>query len=262
MGSIHSLHPLCSMSQQEGYEEGYEEGYDAQGGQSGQALEGKPHVALYDYQGSNEGELTFKVGDILYVLSEVKEGWYSAVFNGYTGYAPSNYLQAEENPEEIAAAKRARREKMIAERNELRANVKQKRDLRKQLEDEVNTLEESNRERKALLKKLANPTDNVDFVTNDLATLSMLLALADRDQAHFAELSTSLMMGLSSLTPQLDIFIQPGNPLEEPKKKLSEEISSTIKTYSLSGEKLADLIRARKEFSPLLEEIRSQLTQE
>ena len=27
------------MSQQEGYEEGYEEGYDAQGGQSGQALE-------------------------------------------------------------------------------------------------------------------------------------------------------------------------------------------------------------------------------
>ena len=39
-------------------------------------------MALYDYQGSNEGELTFKVGDILYVLSEVKEGWYSAVFNG------------------------------------------------------------------------------------------------------------------------------------------------------------------------------------
>ena len=63
-------------------------------------------------------------------------------YTGYTGYAPSNYLQAEENPEEIAAAKRARREKMIAERNELRANVKQKRDLRKQLEDEVNTLEE------------------------------------------------------------------------------------------------------------------------
>ena len=121
-------------------------------------------MALYDYTAGNAGELTFKVGDVLYVLSEVKEGWYSATFNGMklslivlfyqkycppnkqqigqTGYAPSNYLQAQENQADQSAAKRARREKMMAERKVLRERVEAKRAQRKQLEEEVRILEE------------------------------------------------------------------------------------------------------------------------
>ena len=64
---------------------------------------------------------------------------------GQTGYAPSNYLQIQENKEEQAAAKKARREKMMAERKTLRENVEQKRKERKQLEEEVKVLEEVNK---------------------------------------------------------------------------------------------------------------------
>jgi len=218
-------------------------------------------VALYDYDASNAGELTFRVGDVLQVISEVKEGWYSASLNGQTGYAPSNYLQIQENKEEQAAAKKARREKMMAERKTLRENVEQKRKERKQLEEEVKVLEESNRERKALIKKLANPTDDPHYVLNDLITLFIELQMADQQQSRYAELSTSLMMGLSSLKSQLDAGVKAGNPLEESKNKFDEEIEHTIKTFSHAREKLVQVTRAQKEFTPLLCKMRAQLAE-
>merc|ERR1711862_31919 len=246
----------------EGYDEGYEEGYDE--GQNvvlGQHEGGYPFVALYDYNAGNAGELTFRVGDILYVLSEVKEGWYSATFNGQTGYAPSNYLQAQGGgqSEDQSAAKKARREKMMAERKDLRERVERKRTQRKQLEEEVKYLEESNRERKALIKKLANPTDNPEYVLNDLRALIMELQLADKQHSRYAELSTSLMMGLSSLQAQLNSDVKPGNPLEDSKTKFGEQADLTMKTFTTAREKSVKLIRARKEFMPLLLELQNSL---
>lgn len=61
---------------------------------------------------------------------------------GQTGYAPSNYLEPHENQAEQAAIKKARREKMMAERKVLRETVEAKRTQRKQLEEEVKMLEE------------------------------------------------------------------------------------------------------------------------
>jgi hypothetical protein len=96
----------------EGYDEGYEEGYDegyydeaydegyeeqaavaqpvvarqdnrpAPPPRRSQPEKGYPFIALYDYTGSNSEELTFRVGDELMVISEAKEGWYNATFNG------------------------------------------------------------------------------------------------------------------------------------------------------------------------------------
>merc|ERR1711943_37970 len=127
--------------------------------------------------------------------------------------------------------------KMMAERKTLRENVEQKRKERKQLEEEVKVLEESNREREALIKKLANPTDDPHYVLNDLITLFIELQMADQQQSRYAELSTSLMMGLSSLKSQLDAGVKAGNPLEESKNKFDEEIEHTIKTFSHAREK-------------------------
>jgi DNA repair exonuclease SbcCD ATPase subunit len=181
---------------------------------------------------------------------------------GKTGYAPSNYLQAQENQEELQAAKKARRDKMFGERNELRERVEQKRQRRKQLEEEVSSLEESNREKRVLLKKLANPTDNLDYVITNLITLTIELSMADKQQARYAELSSSLMMGLSSLKAQLNNDIKAGNPLEEEKRKFDDAVDVTIKAYTNSREKLAQLTRARKEFTPLLTQMRTTLSTE
>lgn len=59
---------------------------------------GYPFIALYDYDAGNAGELSFRVGDVLQVIQEVKEGWYSASFNGkwhlfYMKTINSNYYR-------------------------------------------------------------------------------------------------------------------------------------------------------------------------
>ena len=85
--------------------------------------------------------------------------------------------------------------------------------------------------------------------------------MADQQQSRYAELSTSLMMGLSSLKSQLDAGVKAGNPLEESKNKFDEEIEHTIKTFSHAREKLVQVTRAQKEFTPLLCKMRAQLAE-
>lgn len=154
-----------------------------------------------------------------------------------------------EDESQQQAAKKARRDKVMAERNNLRQQVEEKRVTRKQLEEQVRLLEEGNRERKALIKKLANPTENVNFVLNDLITLTLQFQLVDKQQARYAELSTSLMLGLSSLQNQLASDAKAGN-LEDQLKKFNEQIDATKKTYLDAGDKLNKLIKARKELTP------------
>lgn len=85
--------------------------------------------------------------------------------------------------------------------------------------------------------------------------------MADKQQSRYAELSSSLMMGLSSLKAQLDSDIKPGNPLEDSKTKFVEQIDLTVKTFTNAKEKLVQVIRAQKEFAPLLHEMSTKLSQ-
>jgi len=261
------------------YEEGYDEGYnEAQAAEAsrqgynrpppptppkrpGQQVneQGYTFVALYDYTASNPEELSFRVGDEITVLSQAKEGWFNAVFNGRSGYVPSNYMQIKENEEEALAAKKARRQKMMMERNELRERVDEKRTRRKQLEEEVRALEKANRERKALLKKLANPADDPEFFVRDLNALAIQMFLVDRQQARYAELSTSLMLGLSSLQGQLNNEALKADSLKESKKQFDEQINLTKQAFTNAGENLNQLIRTRKEFVPVLETVRTKI---
>merc|ERR1712137_1256690 len=258
------------------YDENYDEGYD-EPAQSATLPDGRPappprhggasqqeqgyvFTALYDFTGSNPEELSFRVGDEILVLSQAKEGWYSASLNGQTGYVPSNYVQIKENTNDLAAAKKARRQKMMAERNDLRAIVEEKRAKRKQLEEEVKQMEDSLRERKALIKKLANPTENPEFVLNDLTTLALELYLEEKQQARYAELSTSLMLGLSSLQGQLNMEVKAGNALQEQKKIFDEQIAQTKQAYTQAGEALNQLIRARKDFTAYAQDLRKDLS--
>uniref|UniRef100_A0A671TZU7 Osteoclast-stimulating factor 1 n=1 Tax=Sparus aurata TaxID=8175 RepID=A0A671TZU7_SPAAU len=49
--------------------------------------------ALFDYQPVNEDELELKVGDIIEIIEEVEEGWWSGSFNSKSGLFPSNFVK-------------------------------------------------------------------------------------------------------------------------------------------------------------------------
>ena len=92
--------------------------------------------------------------------------------------------------------------------------------------------------------------------------MALLIELqkADKQHARYAELSTSLMMGLSSVQAQLNRDVKPDNPLNESKTKFVEQADLTVKTFTNAREKSVQLIRKRKEFMPLLQEMRESLS--
>ncbi|XP_044025355.1 CD2-associated protein isoform X2 [Siniperca chuatsi] len=49
--------------------------------------------ALFEYQPLNEDELELKVGDIIDIIEEVEEGWWSGSLNGKSGLFPSNFVK-------------------------------------------------------------------------------------------------------------------------------------------------------------------------
>ncbi|XP_043962117.1 CD2-associated protein isoform X1 [Gambusia affinis] len=59
---------------------------------------------LFDYQPVNEDELELKVGDVVDILEEVEEGWWSGSFNGKSGLFPSNFVKELEAGGEEAEA--------------------------------------------------------------------------------------------------------------------------------------------------------------
>ncbi|CAB3998880.1 abl interactor 1 isoform X6 [Paramuricea clavata] len=51
-------------------------------------------VSIYDYEASRDDELSFKEGEIIYVLKKNSDGWYEGVMDGMTGLFPGNYVEA------------------------------------------------------------------------------------------------------------------------------------------------------------------------
>uniref|UniRef100_A0A8C6PFK3 Osteoclast-stimulating factor 1 n=1 Tax=Nothobranchius furzeri TaxID=105023 RepID=A0A8C6PFK3_NOTFU len=48
---------------------------------------------LFDYQPFNEDELELKVGDVVDIVEEVEEGWWSGSLKGKSGLFPSNFVE-------------------------------------------------------------------------------------------------------------------------------------------------------------------------
>jgi hypothetical protein len=50
-------------------------------------------VALYDYEATDEGELTFKQGDVITVLEKYENGWWSGELRSQAGVFPVNFTK-------------------------------------------------------------------------------------------------------------------------------------------------------------------------
>jgi len=49
--------------------------------------------ARFNFQPNNEDELTFDKGDLIGVTRQEDGGWWEGMFNGRTGWFPSNYVR-------------------------------------------------------------------------------------------------------------------------------------------------------------------------
>jgi hypothetical protein len=47
-------------------------------------------IALYDYKGETEAEISFKQGDRITVISKGEDGWWQGEINGRIGNFPGN----------------------------------------------------------------------------------------------------------------------------------------------------------------------------
>ncbi|KAI6661384.1 Cortactin [Oopsacas minuta] len=49
--------------------------------------------AVFDYQATDEDELTFDVNDVINNIEQIDEGWWVGEFNGVRGLFPANYVE-------------------------------------------------------------------------------------------------------------------------------------------------------------------------
>ena len=49
--------------------------------------------AIYPYTGSQDDELSFEAGDVINIVNQDKDDWWSGELNGKTGVFPANYVE-------------------------------------------------------------------------------------------------------------------------------------------------------------------------
>ncbi|XP_060705113.1 neutrophil cytosol factor 4 [Hemiscyllium ocellatum] len=72
----------------------------------GEKSEAPQAEAVYDFTGSSDLELTFKTGDIIYLLKRVNNDWLEGMLNNYTGIFPQCFVRIIQDLSEGTDSKR------------------------------------------------------------------------------------------------------------------------------------------------------------
>ena len=65
---------------------------------------GKKAKATFEYEATDDDELTLHVGDMIEVICEVEDGWWRGSLNGTVGLFPSNFVELV-NEKDVGQAK-------------------------------------------------------------------------------------------------------------------------------------------------------------
>ncbi|CAJ0830946.1 732_t:CDS:10 [Entrophospora sp. SA101] len=79
--------PPCSRK------ETFSSGKSSKGGGRNQPPANPTYKAIYEFNTEDEGELPFKIDDVLEILEKADNGWWLAIKDGEKGWVPSNYLE-------------------------------------------------------------------------------------------------------------------------------------------------------------------------
>jgi len=107
-------------------------------------------LTLYNYEATNDTELSFRQGEYVGIIEEGEDGWCTGELNGAEGLFPSNYIQKlDEQPkpsedkkedDEGATKRREKRAKMKEEMRLLKDEVDTQIKKRQELEKEIQQL--------------------------------------------------------------------------------------------------------------------------
>lgn len=53
----------------------------------------KKAIAIYDYSAQQDGDLSFKKGELVWVISEEQDGWWEGTAHGIKGTFPGTYVE-------------------------------------------------------------------------------------------------------------------------------------------------------------------------
>lgn len=55
--------------------------------------DGTPMKAMYDFDGEDDDDLSFKVGDVVHIVKQCEDGWAQGIMKGKLGYVPYAYFE-------------------------------------------------------------------------------------------------------------------------------------------------------------------------
>eukprot|EP01114_Cavostelium_apophysatum_P014553 TRINITY_DN3804_c0_g2_i1.p1 TRINITY_DN3804_c0_g2~~TRINITY_DN3804_c0_g2_i1.p1 ORF type:complete len:278 (+),score=95.91 TRINITY_DN3804_c0_g2_i1:136-969(+) len=199
--------------------------------------------AIYDHEGAEEGELSFKEGDWIGVLEDYGDGWARGFVEDREGHFPLNLTQKSDTTEVPAEAQ-------LSVSVEIQQKRRQQREL---LKEELRNLKEvsakQNQEKAKAEKEIRELTEASQKLKKELRHLKA--DLSDKN---------SLLYDLIKLTHAMDMHFEASKGLSTSAKENIEAISHFSSEYQKEGKSSAALAPYAQKAVPKMKELGDLIT--
>jgi len=200
-------------------------------------------TAIYTYQASSEGELSFNEGEVIGILEEHEDGWTMGELNGIQGLFPGSYIQKSEGYWDNGNYNYANAESGSSQQKE--EATKKRREMREKLKGEMRGLKDE-------LEKSNKTREQTEKDIRDLTELKQKL----RKELHHlkAEMSdkNSVVFDLIKLTYGIDFYSDSRIDLQNP----SQTVGDALNTFTLDLQKES---KSSAALAPLSQKVASRL---